>query len=108
MARKLSLSVVAVVIALTVTCATSGATSLGTKNSLARWERVSAGTHPRNLDSAASAYDPDTRQLVVFGGETEAGGALSATWLWSGSTWSEAMSGTHPPAVAGAAMVYDP
>jgi len=85
----------------------AGAKTTATPTS-ARWERVSARSHPSARDSAASAYDAATGQLVVFGGETGGGLALSDTWVWSESSWHEVTSRTHPPAVAGAAMAYDP
>ena len=107
--RRLA-TVATLAIALMVTFA-AGTSAGGTGNmgpASARWEPVSVTVHPQGLDSAASAYDPATGELVVFGGETSAGVALSDTWLWSGSTWSEVTAALHPPALTGAAMAYDP
>jgi Putative Ig domain/Galactose oxidase, central domain len=89
--------------------ATSGlaAPSAGatTGQPVANWTELEPATSPPALDGAASAYDPATRQLVLFGGEDN-GTASGATWVWNGSTWSEAAT-TGPGALTGASMAYD-
>ena len=58
------------------------------------------------------AYDPATRQLVLFGGGT---GGLPAsdrvfndTWTWDGTTWTQQSPATSPPARQDASIAYDP
>jgi Putative Ig domain/Galactose oxidase, central domain len=85
--------------------ATASATEAITGQPLANWTELMPGINPPALDGTASAYDPDTRQLVLFGGETN-GTASAATWVWSGTNWSEVATG-GPPALSGASMAYD-
>ena len=73
------------------------------------WAAESPATSPSARLAAAMAYDPASQQLVLFGGENNAGGgALGDTWTWSGSTWSELDPSTSPSARFGATMAYDP
>jgi Galactose oxidase, central domain len=63
---------------------------------------------------AALAYDPDTHQMVVFGGETAAipPTYFSDTWIrndsvWAGA-WTQARPAISPPARATTTMAYEP
>jgi len=69
------------------------------------WSATHAKSHPAALLSGSAAYDPETRQLVLFGGAgfprtvtpTTAGPAvLDGTWTWDGSDWT-LRGGTAPP-----------
>jgi hypothetical protein len=69
---------------------------------------VPGGIHPPARAYAAMAFDPDTRQVVMFGGVGVSGAPLDDTWLWSGSSWSQASPAQVPPAAIGAEMAWDP
>ena len=61
-------------------------------------------------ESAAVAYDPTDRYVVVFGGETNtANGWVSfdQTWTYRAGDWTLLDPPQHPSARYGAAMVYD-
>ena len=56
---------------------------------------------------AAGASDPNTRHAVLFGGEINDDGDLSAdTWRWNGSGWSLASVAAAPPARAMSAAAF--
>jgi hypothetical protein len=63
---------------------------------------------PAARAGAAMAFDPTTDDVVMFGGTSAAGQALSDTWLWDGSAWSQAAPAESPPARYGAQMAWDP
>jgi hypothetical protein len=72
---------------------------------------------PPARESGALSFDPNTGQLLLFGGLSASGAALNDTWAWNGSTWSQiADSGdagcttgctASPPARSGAAADFD-
>ena len=53
------------------------------------------------------AYDPDTLQLLLFGG-CGSGCYLGDNWAWNGSTWTELSLSTSPSLRMEASMAYDP
>ena len=54
------------------------------------------------------AYDPPTRQVVLFSGDTYAAvGVLSDTWTWDGTTWAQQAPETSPPFALYNPMDYD-
>lgn len=57
-------------------------------------------------EMAAMAYDPTTKQVVLFGGRS-ATETYGDTWVWSNGSWSEASPKNSPSPRAAAAMVYD-
>lgn len=66
-----------------------------------------AGNPPARAE-ATMAYDPDTDDVVMFGGAGAGGSLLDDTWLWNGVSWSEAMPAQSPPARYMAQMAWDP
>ena len=64
------------------------------------WTKLSPMVSPPALTGAPLAYDPATRQLVLFDGPT--------TWTWSGTTWTKLSPKASPPARTEASMAYDP
>jgi hypothetical protein len=64
------------------------------------------GTPPARAD-AAIGYDPDTKQVVMFGGQGD-NGSLADTWIWTGSAWREEHSSDGPAGRGDASMVFDP
>jgi hypothetical protein len=67
-----------------------------------------AGPQPARVN-AAMAYDPDTKQVVLFGGMAPgtSGSALDDTWVWDGAAWSQRVMSVHPDVREQAAMAYD-
>ena len=53
------------------------------------------------------AYDPATKTMLLFSGDSDSAGYLDDTWSWNGTTWSKLAPAASPPARAGALMVYD-
>jgi hypothetical protein len=62
---------------------------------------------PAGLMGAAMAYDASTRQLIMFGGNTNLGEHESTTWAWTGASWKKLKPKTSPPALSYAACAYD-
>jgi hypothetical protein len=83
---------------------------------------------PPGRNVSQMAYDPATQQLLLWGGEVNAGRAngTNATWLWNGTGWNQVGDGNgtaagcggtepilnpcpaSPPARIGFGMAYDP
>jgi hypothetical protein len=61
---------------------------------------------PPGRQGAAMAYDPQLREVVMFGGGTQTA-ALNDTWAWDGKGWSELHPATVPSSYQ-AVMAYDP
>jgi hypothetical protein len=53
------------------------------------------------------AYDPATKQLLLFGGTDSADDFLGDTWTWNGATWTRRSPATSPSARTGARLAYD-
>ena len=54
----------------------------------------------------ATAYDPVSKSVVIFGGYNNYG-QLDETWVYDGQNWRHAVEYVHPSARASASMVYD-
>ena len=66
----------------------------------------STWTPPARAD-AAIGYDPDTKQVLMFGGQGDYG-SLGDTWVFDGSTWRQEHTAQAPAARSDAGMVFDP
>lgn len=66
--------------------------------------KLAASLPPRG--AFASAYDPVSKKVVVFGGFNQSG-TLNETWTFDGTTWAEVSTGAAPSARVAAAMAYD-
>ncbi len=85
----------------------------------ADWSSHSPAGAPPARGHSALAYDPSTKQVVMFGGSvapcstsptgppTAAPGAFADTWTWNGSIWSQQHPTTSPPAAGGGCAAYD-
>ena len=69
------------------------------------WHR-SAAQGPMARNSPALAYDAAHRQIVLFGGDTRASGALGDTWVYDGVAWRQIETPGPPPRTTHQ-MVYD-
>jgi hypothetical protein len=70
------------------------------------WTKQSTADSPSPRHAASMAYDAATRNVVLFGGYTEAG-RVADTWVWDGSTWTIQSPATSPPPRFFASMAYD-
>lgn len=75
------------------------------------WTQLHPAHHPISRSNAAIAYDPATRQVVLFGGgrNDNAGGTpiLGDTWTWNGSDWTQQHPANSPSARVDASLTYD-
>lgn len=71
--------------------------------------RGSSGEGNRSQYEAAAAYDPNTQQVVVFGG-CGASCPSNQTWTWNGNRWTNEtpLLVRAPPALYGESMAWDP
>ena len=53
------------------------------------------------------AYDPATRTMLLFGGQSGTYPYLGDTWGWNGTTWTQLSPSTNPSARNYAPMAYD-
>jgi hypothetical protein len=70
------------------------------------WSQRDVSPSPPGRIGAAMAYDPASRQLLLFSGT----GATPEddTWIWDGVAWHEVRPATNPPPRTDAAIAYDP
>lgn len=73
-----------------------------------RWSLAHPATSPPGRFDAPAAYDPDTRQVLLFGGRLADGEVVGGTWAWDGVAWLELDAGANgPPPGEGGAMAWD-
>lgn len=85
----------------------AGPSADGAAAAVSTWTSVTPATSPSGRFKAAMAYDPATKQVVLFGGATLANGVLGDTWTWNGANWTQQTPLTAPSARGGAGMAYD-
>lgn len=77
----------------------------------ASWNVLPVENAPPSRAYAASAYDRQRQQLVLFGGygvsSTGALTPLSDTWIWDGQEWKQATPTNTPPARLFSSMAFD-
>ena len=73
------------------------------------WTHLHPAHEPSIRSNVAIAYDPATKQVVLFGGISSLGntGMLSDTWTWDGTDWTQQHPATSPLARDDAALAYD-
>ncbi|MBK7642045.1 MAG: hypothetical protein IPJ19_03185 [Planctomycetes bacterium] len=98
---RLSLSL-AGALAVSALCSPSFALSLPR----CTWLPKSPAQSPSPRAAMASAYDPSSAKLVIFGGY-DAGAYLQETWTYDGLTWTQEQPSLSPTARAAASMAYD-
>ncbi|MFZ0170349.1 MAG: kelch repeat-containing protein [Acidimicrobiales bacterium] len=70
------------------------------------WRQLTSPQPPAR-ENGAMAYDPATRQVVLFGGLNNNYQPISDTWIWNGKTWKEVVPSQSPSVRFGASMAYD-
>jgi hypothetical protein len=76
----------------------------------ASWTLASPATSPPGRLDASAAYDPETRQVMLFGGKRaplSGGSTLHDTWAWDGTTWQELDRGGTTAGGEGSSMAWD-
>jgi hypothetical protein len=77
----------------------------------AQWQPAGSGPGPTARANAGFAYDPGSRQLVLFGGISYLGASprpsVADTWTWDGKAWTERQPAHSPPA-GWNTLAYDP
>jgi hypothetical protein len=76
-----------------------------------RWTLAAPASSPPGRIDAAAAFDPQSKQVLLFGGRHapySSGPSLNDTWGWDGGTWHELDSGAGgPPPGEGSSMAWD-
>jgi N-acetylneuraminic acid mutarotase len=71
------------------------------------WEQLTPATNLPGRAFFASAFDPVSDKIVVFGGTDASGQQLDETWTYDGNTWTQVATNGSPGPRAAAAMAYD-
>jgi hypothetical protein len=71
-----------------------------------QWVQLSPANSPSARYSPAMAYDPVSRQIVLFGGKSGSG-LLNDTWLFDGTNWTKVQTATAPLPRYNAGFAYD-
>jgi hypothetical protein len=80
--------------------------SFATDASTLTWTKLKPTKGLPPLAMFASAYDPISKKVVVFGGNNNQTD-LNDTYTFDGKTWTEVKTGVAPPAREAATMAYD-
>ncbi|MEZ4367876.1 MAG: kelch repeat-containing protein [Kofleriaceae bacterium] len=72
------------------------------------WTEIDAAPGPVARYGAASAYDPERREVLLFGGRDQTRARLGDTWRWRGAGWVEATPTTSPSPRGSPVMGWDP
>ncbi|HEV2449180.1 MAG TPA: hypothetical protein VGU43_02075, partial [Thermoplasmata archaeon] len=71
------------------------------------WSTLALTVHPPSMWVTTMAYDPQTRSVILFGGNAQ-GIDLNETWSFANGSWTN-LTPTHSPASRqGVSLVYDP
>jgi hypothetical protein len=70
------------------------------------WSQDDVSPSPAGRIGAAMAYDPASKQLLLFSGT--GGTPQDDTWIWDGVAWHQLRPATSPPPRTDAAIAYDP
>jgi len=70
------------------------------------WLKLNPPNSPSGRAAFAMAYDPASKNVVVFGG-FDFNGYKNETWLFDGTTWTQANPANAPSARAAASISYD-
>ena len=71
------------------------------------WNQLSPANSPPSRFHHATAYDAQTQQVVLFGGQQNNTQFFNDTWLWNGNSWTQANPSASPSTRTAPAMVYD-
>ena len=72
------------------------------------WLHLRPATSPGRVSVGwQAAFDAASRQVLLFGGDTDSGPPGNGTWKWNGSTWVQLDPALSPPGRGGGTMTYD-
>lgn len=73
------------------------------------WAQLHPAHEPSLRSQEAMAYDPATKDVVLFGGINSTGNTkvLNDTWTWDGADWTQRHPANSPPERNNAALAYD-
>ena len=72
------------------------------------WTQLHPAHSPQPRFGAALAYDPATRQLLLFGGEDDSTSTMYGdTWEWTGTDWQQLAPAASPAARSYGSLAYD-
>jgi hypothetical protein len=60
---------------------------------LSSWLHASGGPQPVAREGHSVTWDPERKQLMLFGGERGYSQALNDTWVWQGNSWATVAGG---------------
>src|SRR5581483_2319393 len=60
------------------------------------WTKLQPGKALPARTSFATAYDPVSQRVVIFGGTDASGRQLNETWIFDGTTWAQVTTATAP------------
>jgi hypothetical protein len=69
-------------------------------------QQLTGNAGPSYRSLAAMAYDPATKQTVLYGGFADQG-TFGDTWTWDGLSWTQQQPNTSPPALDKAMLAFD-
>lgn len=72
------------------------------------WQRAKVAQPPPGRRFPALGYDPATRQLIMFGGDSAEGHPLGGTFVWGNGHWSRLHPADTPSPRTAASMAFDP
>ncbi|MCI4335068.1 MAG: hypothetical protein L3K04_05535 [Thermoplasmata archaeon] len=72
----------------------------------AKWTQLLPSASPPAVSNPSLAYDPQTRSVILFGGQTQFG-VVGQTWSFSNGSWTQLTPHPSPGGRQGAALVYD-
>jgi hypothetical protein len=74
------------------------------------WTQLSPAASPGVITTAwMAAYDSDTQQVLLFGGDPgDDRPPVNGTWAWNGTTWTQLSPPKSPPRRAYGSMTYNP
>jgi Galactose oxidase, central domain len=93
--------------ALAICALFTGTVSLAADNSTLAWTKLAPTQALPARAAFASAYDPVSGKIVVFGGSNATGQQSAETWTFDGATWSKVDTKSAPGARSAAGMAYD-
>lgn len=71
------------------------------------WTELQPAHVPPGRDAAATAYDPVSKRVLLFGGAAPPSRDLNDLWAWNGSDWSSIAQASLPVARRGAGLAWD-